>query len=979
MHTSEPPSFSYKAFISYSHAADGMLARKLQSGLHQFAKPWYRFRAIRVFRDDTSLSNAPELWPSIEAALSKSEYFLLLASPEATNSPWVKKEIEYWVNNRSKDKLLIILTGGDLKWDNEAKGFDWTATTALPEDVTYPFEDEPRYTDFREVKSAEHLSVRNPTFRAVVADVSSTLLGRSKDELIGEDVRRHRQTKQIAWSAAIALLVLTVVSIVAAYVAVQKQQEADRRMRLAESRQLGAQALLASQRSDKFYGYFDRALLLGLEAIRTVDSPENRGNLLRVLQQVPPQFDGYLHGNTNGVRSVAFSPDGSILASGGSDGTVRLWQLPERQLLRVLRVGGQKEGELNEIWSVTFSPDGELLAAGDSEGSVHLWFVRGWKPWGKPLIHPRRDQYNIVSEVAFHPSGNILACGMTDGIVQLWNVADRLETAKPSLLGEPLRVYRYEDDDGYWRNMNLAFRPDGKVLATAIKKTLRVWDVEKREALGTAQVWEGGDIDWYGGIAFHPGGVTLATTSSYGRAITLWDLQDLRKPTATGVGVSTLEHSVSVAFSPGGKTFSLGNSNSLAMWRWDDDPLIVPDPHRIHHDTIWSMALSPDGRFLVTGGRDNNVAMWDVTRDIRIGEMLRGSERRDLGEVWRKLAFSRNGEILASLRDTPNVKRVEVWSVQNRKKIGEILPKVRSLSGLALSPEGQVLAVGSDNGDILLWDLTRFSARGEPLVDPTKKLVGHSKKVIHLEFGSRGEFLASAGVGEIKLWNVSHESPKSVTLPHESGADVVFSPNGRTLASYGVDIKLWDVDQGVQIAHFGKPTDKRNYNRIASLVFGADGSTVVIAREDRTVETWNVAESKLVHSSSLQQQGGERFNFGAKESGLSPTGQILALSEDSESVQLWDAKRFIPLGEPLSLVGVSSGMDKVIFSGGITFSPDGQIVATVHSDGSIVLWDLNVVARACRLVGRNASQREWERYKGNLPYRKTCDRYLPGD
>ena len=73
----------YKAFMSYSHAADGRLAPALQSALHRFVKPWYRLRTIRVFRDKTSLSANPALWPSIEMALNDSEYFLLLASPEA--------------------------------------------------------------------------------------------------------------------------------------------------------------------------------------------------------------------------------------------------------------------------------------------------------------------------------------------------------------------------------------------------------------------------------------------------------------------------------------------------------------------------------------------------------------------------------------------------------------------------------------------------------------------------------------------------------------------------------------------------------------------------------------------------------------------------------------------------------------------------------------------------------------------------------
>jgi hypothetical protein len=75
----------YHGFISYSHAADGKLAPALQRALHKLAKPWYSFRLIHVFRDQSSLSANPALWASIETALSESEYFLLMASPIAAN------------------------------------------------------------------------------------------------------------------------------------------------------------------------------------------------------------------------------------------------------------------------------------------------------------------------------------------------------------------------------------------------------------------------------------------------------------------------------------------------------------------------------------------------------------------------------------------------------------------------------------------------------------------------------------------------------------------------------------------------------------------------------------------------------------------------------------------------------------------------------------------------------------------------------
>src|SRR5215211_6156050 len=97
---------SYDAFVSYSHAADGQLAPALQAGLQSLGKPWYRRRVLRVFRDKTSLSASPELWPSIERALAASRHFVLLASPEAARSRWVDHEVGWWLEHRSPATML---------------------------------------------------------------------------------------------------------------------------------------------------------------------------------------------------------------------------------------------------------------------------------------------------------------------------------------------------------------------------------------------------------------------------------------------------------------------------------------------------------------------------------------------------------------------------------------------------------------------------------------------------------------------------------------------------------------------------------------------------------------------------------------------------------------------------------------------------------------------------------------------------------
>src|ERR1700680_1819001 len=108
---------SYNAFISYSHNADITVAAALQSALHRFANPWYKLRALHIFRDQTNLAVNPALWSSIRDALDQSSFFILLASPEAAASPWVAKEADYWIAKNGLSHFLIVLTGGALEWN----------------------------------------------------------------------------------------------------------------------------------------------------------------------------------------------------------------------------------------------------------------------------------------------------------------------------------------------------------------------------------------------------------------------------------------------------------------------------------------------------------------------------------------------------------------------------------------------------------------------------------------------------------------------------------------------------------------------------------------------------------------------------------------------------------------------------------------------------------------------------------------------
>lgn len=145
----------YDAFVSYSHGQDRVLAAALQSELQRFTRPWYRARALRIFRDETNLSANPGLWPAIEQALETSSWFVLMASPSSAKSPWVKREIHWWLAHRNADRILLALTDGEIRWTGQ--DFDWDQTNAIPRELSGVFTDEPFWIDLRKLRSATPL------------------------------------------------------------------------------------------------------------------------------------------------------------------------------------------------------------------------------------------------------------------------------------------------------------------------------------------------------------------------------------------------------------------------------------------------------------------------------------------------------------------------------------------------------------------------------------------------------------------------------------------------------------------------------------------------------------------------------------------------------------------------------------------------------------------------------------------------------
>jgi hypothetical protein len=311
-------------------------------------------------------------------------------------------------------------------------------------------------------------------------------------------------------------------------------------------------------------------------------------------------FTGTLTGHTDVVTSVAFSPDGRLLASGSADKTIKLWEVASGSLVRTL------SGHTNYVKSVAFSPDGRLLASGSADKTIKLWEVASGS-----LVRTLSGHTDYVTSVAFSPDGWLLASGSHDHTIKLWEVASG--SLVRTLSGHTSYV------------TSVAFSPDGRLLASgSFDDTIKLWEVASGSLVRTLT----GHTDDVKSVAFSPDGRLLASGScvkveNYSCVqgeIRLWEV-------ASGSLVRILSgHTwfvTSVAFSPDGRLLASGscgqlNSSSggciqgeIKLWEVASGSLVRTLSG--HTSYVTSVAFSPDGRLLASGYNDRTIKLWDVS------------------------------------------------------------------------------------------------------------------------------------------------------------------------------------------------------------------------------------------------------------------------------------------------------------------------------------------------------------------------------
>jgi len=868
---------------------------------------------------------------------------------------------------------------------------------------------------------ARDVELRGPEARAFL----QTSLRRRDRRL-----RRARIVTVVMTCLAVAALALAVVAVRLRGQAEASATEAHDQARRAAAQALAAQADAAGQRLPQ------RALLLAIEAYQSLNTVDDPLPITEdALRTALERLDGIgLGGHARRVHAVALSADGRTLVTASADGTARVWDLAAADPAATPRV---LRGHAEPVRAAALSVDGRTLVTSSEDDSVRAWDMSAADPSqavrillghaadvehlalstdGATLITGSDDTTAIVwrlsdpdpsstavrlaghaddvEAVALSPDGRHAATGSDDGTVGLWDLAAPDPSATLSQLtggGKPFSAVRFSPDSR-------------RVLAASEDGSVRIWRLDQLGEAPVVLVGQGPIID----IALDADGLTLAAASA-DRVALVWSLAGDNPATSRRVLLGHSEALTALALSADGTLLATsGADGTLRVWDLTD-----PDPSRgqrvlVGHDgAVLGVTMRTDKRLLVSGGEDGMARVWSLD-----GEGNSGAARLlDAGAgAVAAIALSSDGRTLASGGDDGAVR---LW---NLAAPGEPPRALRGHNGAvtaaAISADGGTLATAGADDTARVWRLGDLAAA--PLL-----LRGHTDRINDLLLSPDGRLLITVSQDDTaRVWDLAAADPAAsarILRGHTNNVwEVLLSPDGHTVITGSEDntVRLWDLNvadvSGRSRILSGHTGD------ILALTLGANGRTLLSASEDGTARVWELgapgaeravatldSNSGQVRSLALTPDGRHAMTGG--EDGLirlwdlaAPTarprllighegpvtrlrisadGRTLISASDDATARVWDLTAANPSASSRVMRGHSEPLSDILLT------PDGARLVTASADGTARVWPFDIgplLPGACRALGRNLSQAEWEQYFSVAPYRRTCPGLPPG-
>jgi len=540
-----------------------------------------------------------------------------------------------------------------------------------------------------------------------------------------------------------------------------------------------------------------------------------------------------LTGHADAVRDLAWSPDGTRIATASRDGTARIFDADTGHCERVLA------GHAGMVEAIAWSPDSTNVATASRDRTVRLWDVASGRQVG--VLTGARD---ILCTVAWSRDGRYVAAGSRDRVVRVWDAAS----------GELAKELHGHSDNIY----GIAWSADGRLATASHDRTVIVWDVGE----GTPSLTLEGHTDFVEGVAWSPDGTRIATSSG-DQTIRIWDSATGRQQLLIRGHTDPVWN---VAWSPDGRRIASASTDRTARIFDASDamPLAVL---RGHDETVWGVTWSPDGSRIATGSADGTARIWDIQPRGAEAVLLGG-----LGQPMNQAAWSPDGRLVATVSDDGTLRFWDADTGDPAFPFGRAHDTRHEdrIYAVAWSPDGSRVVTGSWDGTARIWGTS-----GAVVLDHEGSAV---EAVAWSPDGSR---VATGGHDRtIRIWDVNTGSVVGVMTGHQDWVGgIAWSPSGRMISSVSDDrtCRIWDVGTGEQLTVL-----RGHENWVDGVSWSPDERHVVTGAADWTARVWEVATGGSV--GVLRSHEGR-----VRTVAWSPDGSRIATGAEDRTVRIWDA------------------------------------------------------------------------------------------